>query len=96
MTRAAAQPVEATTVTITTVGLRNPPCCGRANAPRIKRTRRVGAVRLADAVCSLCGHKLRIHYEKVGDAWQPRLAKDMTRTPQAALASRHSSDKGTL
>lgn len=84
MTRAA-QPVEAATVTITTVGLRNPPCCGKANAPKIRRTRLVGTVRMADAVCSLCGHRLRIHYEKVDNTWEPRLAKDMSRTTQPPI-----------
>ena len=71
--------VEAVAIATTTTGLRNPPCCGRANAPRLLRTRIVGAVRIADGVCTLCGHRLRIHYERRGLDWQPVLAKDMTR-----------------
>jgi hypothetical protein len=71
--------VEAIAIATTTTGLRNPPCCGRANAPRLLRTRIVGAVRIADGVCTLCGHRLRIHYERHGQIWQPVLAKDMTR-----------------
>jgi hypothetical protein len=72
------EPIEIITTT-TTTGLRNPPCCGRANAPRLLRTRCIGATRIADGVCTLCGHRLRIHYQLAGAAWTPVLAKDLTR-----------------
>jgi hypothetical protein len=71
--------VEAIEIVTTTTGLRNPPCCGRPNAPRLLRTRKVGSTRIADGVCTLCGHRLRIHYERNGDTWTPVLAKDLTR-----------------
>lgn len=74
--------VEAVEIVTTTTGLRNPPCCGRPNAPRLIRTRRVASVRIADGICTLCGHRLRIHYERQGDTWIPVLAKDLTR-PEA-------------
>ncbi len=77
----AVEPFEAITVTI---GLRNPPCCGRANAPRLLRTRRIAATRLADGVCTLCGHHLRITYELRAGTWQPVLAKDLTRGAKPA------------
>ena len=74
--------VEAVEIITTTTGLRNPPCCGRANAPRLLRTRLVGSTRIADGICTLCGHRLRIHYERNGADWRPVLAKDLTR-PEA-------------
>ena len=71
--------VEAVEIVTTTTGLRNPPCCGRANAPRLIRTRRIGDTRIADGICTLCGHPLRIHYVRNGTDWRPVLAKDLYR-----------------
>lgn len=71
--------VEAIIMNQPVIGLRNPPCCGRACAPRIQRTRIVGATRLANGVCPLCSHRLLITYERQGETWMPVLAKDLTR-----------------
>lgn len=59
------------------VGLRNPPCCGRPCAPKLIRTRRVGANRIADARCPLCGHLLRITYALEDGTWRPTTAADL-------------------
>jgi hypothetical protein len=76
--------VETIEIITVTIGLRNPPCCGRPNAPKLLRTRLVGATRIADGICTLCGHHLRITYERVGATWSPVIAKDMNRTQSAA------------
>ena len=78
-TPAPAVPVEAVILNQPVTGLRNPPCCGRACAPRLTRTRIVGSSRIADGCCPWCGHRLRITYERRADGWHPVLATDLSR-----------------
>jgi hypothetical protein len=71
--------VEPITISTPVPGIRNPPCCGQANSPRILRTRSIGSNRIADAMCTHCGHRLRIVYVRDAAGWVPASATDMTR-----------------
>jgi hypothetical protein len=76
------QPVEVEIFQQPVIGMRNPPCCGRACVPKLIRTKRLGeTTRLADGDCPLCGHRLRITYARRGDEWHPIAALDLNRQP---------------